>query len=383
MSSLSEPDSHAPAHAGAPWVVVSNSHDMARALRQTDMTIDSSPWRFVFQIRGIKGLPVGISHVVVAWKTKFAQAQARVAVGSSSLPFERNCITVDTSFAVDPLLNEGEIRDKMLIFSIKGFRSNDSGDESAIRLGSFSFRCLAAMSATTVGHPSRVFKIAVDSAGLPLDCAVVVSLSVICFPLWMSPAFGSEFDRIASGGDTGNDALLNFLLKDTLAELSRLSQDYIAARSLLSSGCANGSIALLDPIFCSSVNMAGRELLFPAPPFPRCVVDSSFSAVMAPAILLESIGVAIWKYHKLARCMHLNCLRKMKARASSLIHRLSDDSALTVMQMVLNAWSKVREQRQRIAREQRQCSARCAFIWNRILQRYKSIGQHAPYLYPL
>jgi hypothetical protein len=64
--------------------------------------------------------------------------------------------------------------------------------------------------------------------------------------------------------------------------------------------------------------------------------------------------------------VHLNYLSKMKARAASLIHRLSDDAAHTVMQMVSNAWSN--------AREQWDPSARCVFIWNRILQRCNSIG---------
>jgi hypothetical protein len=337
-------------HGGTPWVVV--AHDMAQHLRQTDMTIDSSPWRFLFQIKGIRGVPAGINQIAVAWKTKFSQAQTRVTVGCQGVPFKGGCLTVDTSFAVDPLVNEGEVtRDKMLIFSVKGFCGDEQNDEAAVRLGSLSFRCLHDMSGTPVGQPSRLFKLAIDSSGPQHGFAIVVSMSVTCFPLWMAPAFTSEFDGLVSEAD----GFCQAKLKETLAKLTDLSQEYVAARSLLSSGCSNGSIALLDPIFRSSVNLAARELLFPVPPFPKCIVDPSFSAVIAPALLQESIAVTIWKYHNLTRVIHSKSVQKLILNASSIIHRTADDAAFVFSKFAFKAWATFCKENKRL------CYCACIF----------------------
>ena len=135
---------------GAPWVVV--SHDMSNS-RKADAAASASPWRFIFQIKGVQGLPQGINQVAVFWKTRFAQARVRFAVGSASsgLRFEKGCLSVDTTFLEDPLLSDGQpVRDKMLIFSVKGYRGGEE-DEGGLRIGSFSFRCLQAMAQTPVG----------------------------------------------------------------------------------------------------------------------------------------------------------------------------------------------------------------------------------------
>ncbi len=285
-----------------------------------------------------------------------------MTVSSPGVPFKGGCLCVDTSFAVDPLVSEGEeTRDKMLVFSMKGFRDSEHDEESAIRLGSFSFRCLHSMSDTPVGQASRIFKVAVDSSSLHLGSAIIVSLSVKCFPMWMAPAFDDELDGIINECDSICDATL----KEALARLANLSQEYIAARSLLSSGCSNGSIALLDPIFRSSANLSARELLFPSPPFPKCIVDPSFSAIMAPAVLQESIAVTIWKYYKLTRSVHLKHARTMKATASCFINRITDDAAFTYMQLAFKAWANRCKERQRI-----EC---CAYFLNRNRQRYHPI----------
>jgi hypothetical protein len=345
-------------NAGAPWVVV--SHDMAQMLRQTDMTIDSSPWRFIFQIRGVQGLPSGINHVAVSWKTRLAQAHTRLCVGSSSSSssssssfcplssyrtnssvFERGCLIIDTGFAVDPLANKADAvtRDKMLMFSVKGYRVGEDNAESEVRIGSFSFRCMQAICDTAVGQPSRVFRIAVDSPGLPRqhERHAVVSLRVKCFPLWMAPAFGNEFDESAVEAPNRIEGQLN----DTLAKLSFLSQEYVASRSLLSRGCSDGSVALLDPIFRSPLNLAAQELLFPNPPFPKCVVDSSFSAVMAPALLQESITVNICKVHKLNSALHVQRVRKKIETAAAFIEKNADDALCNLTQVLFKLWAKL------------------------------------------
>jgi hypothetical protein len=349
---------------GAPWVVV--SHDMAQLLRQTDMTIDSSPWRFIFQIRGMQGLPPDINHVAVFWRTRLAQAQTRLSVGTScsssgSAPsssssgfsaFERGCLIIDTSFAVDPLANKGEaIRDKMLVFSIKGYRAAAGGTDvdAEVRIGSFGFRCMQVMSETAVGQCSRVFKIAVDSSGLSHQCQVIVSLRVKCFPVWMAPAFGNEFEESACDAQFAHEAEL----KETLAKLSDLSQEYVASRSLLSHGCSNGSVALLDPIFRSPLNLAAQELLFTTPPFPKCIVDSSFSAVMAPALLQESIAVNICKVLRLRSRQHWHLARKKVESASALMLRNAHFAAGCSLQLFFKGWAKLCNhscQKQRLAR---------------------------------
>ena len=136
-------DSAGPASNGrdnAPWVVV--AHEMSH-LRKADADATASPWRFIFQIRGVQGLPQGINQVAVFWKTRFAQARVRLAVGSSGLRFEKGCLAVDTTFLEDPLLSDAQpVRDKMLIFSVKGYRDGQH-DEDGTRIGCFGFRLLA------------------------------------------------------------------------------------------------------------------------------------------------------------------------------------------------------------------------------------------------
>jgi hypothetical protein len=319
----------------SPWVVV--AHDMQR-LRLTDFrAIDSSPWRFAVHIRGIQGLPLGITHIAVFWKTKAAQVQtARLRVGGASSRFERGCLSVDTNFAVDPWAGGSEItRDKMMQFTVKGYQSSEEDDASGLRMGSFSFRCMQVMLQSPVGRPSRIFKVAVDSAGLSHATDIVVSLSVVCFPVWMAPAFGCKLEERTLDGDGGCEARL----KETLAQLTALAQEYIASRSLLSDGCVNGSVALLDPIFRSPLNLAGRELMFPSPPFPKCVLDSSFSAVMAPALLQESIAVNIWRVHQLTNDMHVQFVRKKLESASAIVDRGLRDAAYASMQLIFKSWA--------------------------------------------
>jgi hypothetical protein len=346
------------------------SHDMAQLLRQTDMTIDSSPWRFIFQIRGVQGLPCGINHVAVSWKTRLAHAQTRLCVGSpsssssssssfsplsNSSVFERGCLIIDTGFAIDPLANKAEVRDKMLMFSVKGYRVDEDNAESEVRIGSFSFRCMQAICDTAVGQPSRVFRIAVDSPGSPHERHVVVSLRVKCFPLWMAPAFGNEFDESAVESPNG----LEGQLKDTLAKLTFLSQEYVASRSLLSRGCSDGSVALLDPIFRSPLNLAAQELLFPNPPFPKCVVDASYSAVMAPALLQESITVNMCRILKLSSALHVQRLRKKVEAATVLIEKNADNALCNLTQLMFKLWAKLCEHSRHAHRLHR-----CAHILN-------------------
>jgi hypothetical protein len=312
--------------------------------RKADAAASASPWRFIFQIKGVQGLPQGINQVAVFWKTRFAQARVRLAVGSASsgLRFEKGCLSVDTTFLEDPLLSDGQpVRDKMLIFSVKGYRGGEE-DEGGLRIGSFSFRCLQAMAQTPVGRTSRTFKAAVDSSGLSHGCSVVVSLRVTYFPVWMSPAFSSEL-----GGCWVQGEGVEARLQQTMSALANLSQDYIASRTFLSRGCSSGSIALLDPIFRSPLSLAAQEPLFPAPPFPRHTVDSSFSAIMAPAVLQEAIAVNICRLHSLNNELHSNIIREKLAVARDFICRRALEADCTFVFMVFTAWSKHCEQSRR------------------------------------
>jgi len=322
----------------APWVVV--AHDMQR-LRLADFrTVDSAPWRLAVHIRGIQGLPPDITQVVVFWKTKAAQVQTRrLNVGGPGSRFQSGCLSVDTSFAVDPLAAQGgaEItRDKLLQFSIKGYASGEQDDAHGVRVGSFNFRCMQVLQQSPVGRPSRTFKVAVDSGGLHASgVPLVVSLSVDCFPVWMAPVFSAQLDGSTNDCDGGCEVEL----KETLARLTALAQEYVASRSLLSDGCANGSVALLDPIFRSPQNLAGLELLFPSPPFPKCVVDASFSAVMAPALLQESIAVNIWKVYRLSNQLHTQLLRKRMVSASTILDRSLRDASYACMRFIFKCWA--------------------------------------------
>jgi hypothetical protein len=216
------------------------------------------------------------------------------------------------------------------------------------------------MSETAIGQCSRVFKIAVDSSGLSRQAQVTVSLRAKCFPLWMAPAFGNEFEESGSVVRCAYEAEL----KETLAKLSGLSQQYVASRSLLSRGCSDGSVALLDPIFRSPLNLAAQELLFTTPPFPKCVVDSSFSAVMAPALLQESVAVNMCKVLRLRSSLHWHVARKKLESALALMLRNADFAAGCSVQLFFKGWAKLCNhscQKRRLAR--------CVYFLNRSCQR--------------
>jgi hypothetical protein len=293
-----------------------------------------NPWRFLVYVRGISGLPREIEEVGISWKTKLRKARVRLSVKNSSGRFERGCLVVDTHFARSPLNDEASVvRDKLLVFTVKGYYSSLQHDDSGVRIGAFSFRCLQIID-ESFRRVACVLKAAVQPPDSSCAQSVVVSLLVDCFPLWMAPAFSVEDGASAEDAEENCQSEAKQLLKT----LEQMSRQYVAARSLLCQGFSNGSIAILDPIFRTPHSFSTTESLFPSPPFPTVVCDASFSALIAPVLLQECITAQILKMYRVQSAERSIAMRKKVALAAAAVHRIVCRASILMMRCAFRAW---------------------------------------------